>query len=178
MNTGPHPLDQVLDLLGTDDMPNVFSVLKRVNTAGDGDDFVKIMLTYPGKPLIEIEISKCDAYSDYVYRVCGDRGTLRSTTDEARWKYFEEKPMPELVLGAMTEEDGVTPAYCSEQLVWHEFSKKFEGDTCEIGTKNYYENIYNHFVNGEDLFIRIEKVIQQIRIIELVHAQNPLDVKY
>ena len=47
LNTGPHPMDQALDLLGTDDMPNVFSVLKKNNSAGDAEDYAKILMTAP-----------------------------------------------------------------------------------------------------------------------------------
>lgn len=43
---------------------------------------------------------------------------------------------------------------------------------------NYYNNIYNHLVNGEELIIKPEKVLQQIRVIELVHAQNPMSTIY
>lgn len=178
LNTGPHPMDQALDLLNTDDMPNVFSVLKRINNAGDAEDFVKVILTYPNRPLIEIEINHCDAYNDHVYRVCGDRGSLRSTITGARWKYFDEKPMPKLDLKPLRGEDGVKPAYCSEHLEWHEYEEKFDGSAFDAGTMNYYNNIYNHLINGEELVIKPEKVLQQIRVAELVHAQNPMDIIY
>ena len=178
LNTGPHPMDQALDLLDTDDMPNVFSVLKRINNAGDAEDFVKVILTYPGRPLIEIEINHCDAYNDHVYRVCGDRGSLRTTITDAKWKYFDEKPMPKLDLNPLRGEDGLEPAYCSEKLEWHEFEEKFDGSAFDAGTMNYYQNIYNHMVNGEELVIKPEKVLQQIRVAELVHAQNPMETIY
>lgn len=178
LNTGPHPMDQALDLLDTDDMPDVFSVLKRINNAGDAEDFAKVILTYPDRPLIEVEINHCDAYGVNGVRVCGDRGTLKSTLTDARWKYFEEKPMPELNLKPLRGEDGISPAYCSESLVWHEFEKSFDGTAFDAGTRNYYTNIYNHFVNGEELYIKPQKVLQQIRVMELVHAQNPMDVIY
>lgn len=178
LNTAPHPMDQALDLLNTDDMPNVFSVLKRINNAGDAEDFVKVILTYPDRPLIEIEVNHCDAYNDHVYRVCGDRGSLRSTIMTARWKYFDEKPMPKLELNSLRGPDGIEPAFCSEKLEWHEFEEKFNGDAIDVGTRDYYNNIYNHFVNGEELIIKPEKVLQQIRVMELVHAQNPMDTIY
>ncbi len=178
LNTAPHPMDQALDLLNTDDMPNVFSVLKRINNAGDAEDFVKVMLTYPGRPLIEVEVNHCDAYNDYVYRVCGDRGTLRCTFDEVCWKYFDEKPMPKLELKTLRGEDGIQPAYCTEELQWHEFKEKLDGSAFDVGTRDYYHNIYNHLVNGEELVIKPEKVLQQIRVAELVHAQNPMETIY
>lgn len=178
LNTAPHPMDQALDLLNTDDMPNVFSVLKRINNAGDAEDFVKVMLTYPDRPLIEVEVNHCDAYNDHIYRVCGDRGSLRCTSKEVHWKYFDEKPMPTLELDSLRGPDGIEPAYCSEKLEWHEFSEEFNGDAFDVGTRKYYNNIYNHLLNNEELTIKPEKVLQQIRVMELVHAQNPMDTIY
>ena len=74
--------------------------------------------------------------------------------------------------------DGLEPAYCSEELKWNEFSEKFDGDALDVGVKIYYENVYNHILNGEELYIKPEEVLQQIRVAELVHAQNPMPVIY
>lgn len=178
LNTAPHPVDQALDLLNSDDMPNVFSVLKRINNTGDAEDFVKLILTLPGKPLIEIEVNHCDAYSDHIYRVCGSKGSLRSTMSEIKWKYYDDKPIPELILDPIRGADGIQPAYCSETLEWHEKEEKLNGTAFDVGTKKYYNNIYNHLLNDEELIVKPEKVLQQIRIMELAHAQNPMEVIY
>lgn len=178
LNTGPHPMDQALQWLDTDDMPNVFSVLKSINCAGDAEDYAKVIMTYPDRPLVEIEINSADAYGGDLYRISGDRGSLSATSTEIRYKYFDEIPLPELNLNPMTTDDGVTPAYCSEQLNWHEFTETLTGDAFDAGTKGYYENIYDHLVNGAELVIKPEKVVQQIRVAELVHAQNPMSTCY
>ena len=38
--------------------------------------------------------------------------------------------------------------------------------------------IYNHLVNGAALEITAEQVRRQIRVNELIHAQNPMEQKY
>ena len=38
----------------------------------------------------------------------------------------------------------------------------------------FYKNFYEHLTEGADLLIKPEHLIRQIRIMELVHAQNPL----
>ena len=178
LNTGPHPVDQALDLLNIEGMPNVFAVHKRINNTGDAEDFVKLILTYPGKPLIEVEINHCDAYNDHIYRVCGDKGSLRATMGDIKWKCFDYKPIPELNLKSIRGADGISPAYCSETLDWHEYEEKLTGTAFDAGTRNYYNNIYNHLTKGEELIVKPEQVLKQIRVMELAHAQNPMEMKY
>jgi len=38
--------------------------------------------------------------------------------------------------------------------------------------------VYAHLVQGKPLTVRLEQVLQQIRIIELAHAQNPIPVRF
>ena len=173
-NTGPHPLDQALQLLDTDDMPNVFSVLKRVNSAGDAEDYAKLILTYPGRPLIDLEINPADAYNDFTYRINGSRGSLTATLTKIRWKYFDECPIPAFTFEPIRGADGRSPAYCSEKLEWHEFEEDLSGTAFDIGPQIFYANLYDHLTSGAELLIKPEKLVQQIRVMELVHAQNPL----
>ena len=178
LNTGPHPMDQAIDLLDMDTLPNVHSVKKIINSNGDGEDFVKVDLTAPGKPLIEVEVSCVDGYSDYFYKIGGDRGCLKANMGSLKWKYFDEIPLPDLNLEPMTKEDGVTPSYCVDNLTWNEFEETLEGDAMSVGVPKFYQNVYNHLVNGEELVVKTEQVLQQIRVMELVHAQNPLPTLY
>lgn len=176
LNTGPHPFDQALDLLDldVDDMPNVFSVLNKVHSRGDAEDCVKVILTYPEKPLIDIEINSTDAYCDYVIAVLAEKGSVKLSRTKLKWKYHNDKPIPEFKLEPLCLEDGISPSYCSEKLEWKEFEEDLVGDAFDVGTAKYYENIYNHLVNGEELVIDPRRVTQQIRVMELVHAQNPM----
>ncbi len=174
LNTGPHPLDQALQLLDTDDMPNVFSVLKRINSAGDAEDYAKVILTYPNRPLIDLEISPADAYNDFTYRIHGSRGSLTATQSKIKWKYFDDCPIPSFTFEPLNGADGLSPAYCSEKLQWNEFEEDLSGTAFDSAPAKFYKNLYNHLMSGEDLLIKPEKILQQIRVIELIHAQNPL----
>lgn len=179
LNSGPHPMDVAIDIMDIDEMPNVFSCMKQVNTSGDAEDYAKVILTAPGKPLVDVDVNCCDGYSDYYLKVCGDRGTLRSTYSNIKWKYFEEgQPLPALDLETLVDEDGVSPSYCKDNLIWHEQSEDVEGNCFDVAVKNLYENIYGHLVNGEPLKVKNERVALQIKIIELAHAQNPMPVKF
>lgn len=177
-NTGPHPLDQALNILGFDSDVSVFSKLDRVNTFGDAEDYAKILLTAPGKPLIDLEISKCNAYSDYLYLVHCQYGTLKATMNTIDYKYYNPKTAPEqhLTLEPLFTEER-TPAYCGEKLDWTEEHIDLVGTSFTIAVEKYYEMIYNHLVNGTEMEITPYQVLKQFKVIDLIRSQNPLDVK-
>lgn len=179
LNTGPHPMDQALDLLDTDDMPNVFCKMDKVNTFGDAEDYVKVILTYPNRPLIDVEISSCDAYSDFTYKVQGKNGGLKATMSHISYKYFKpcEAPEQKLILTPLMNAEG-KPMYCGEKLNWYTEEEDVPGTAFDTAVQLYYQNVYNHLTNGEELVIKPEKIVQQIRVAELCHAQNPMPTIY
>ena len=176
-NTGPHPLDQAMDLLGFPENVNVFSKLGRYNVSGDADDYAKIILTVPGKPLIDVEISSCDAYSPYTYKVMAKNGSLRATMKQIEYKYFipENEPPRPLVMEPLFTENR-TPAYCSEKLTWHEETVEVTGNAFDIAVSNYYNMIYLALAENRPMEITPEQVLTQLKVIDLIHAQNPLTV--
>ena len=57
-NTGLHPIGIALDLLDFDKNTKVvFSKLDRALASGDAEDYAKIVLTAPDKPVVDIEIN-------------------------------------------------------------------------------------------------------------------------
>ena len=177
-NTGPHPMDQAIMLLNyPEGNPTVFSKMDRANTFGDAEDYVKVILTAPERPLIDVEISSCDAYPLFTYKIHGTRGGLKGNMTNIDWKYYNEEVAPEqsLVREPLKKEDG-TPAYCSEKLEWIEDSWKVEdAGTFTNATRRLYDTVYNNLVNGEPLVVTPQQVKQQIYVINECHRQNPLD---
>jgi len=47
-----------------------------------------------------------------------------------------------------------------------------------VGTRCYYDNIYDHLVNGAELVIQPEKIALQIALMEEVHRQNPMPIRF
>ena len=173
LNTGPHPLDQALHFIGRDAMPEVFCAMDRVNTSGDAEDHVKLILRRKGCPMVDLEISSCSHYNPFTYQVYGSQGSLAGTMSHIDWKYFkpEEAPPLKLIEGPMPNR-----AYCSEQLIWHE--EKW--DTPEEAAKNMFDymatrlygNVYDAIVSGAEFEVKLEQVRQQIAVIEEAHRQN------
>lgn len=176
-NTGPHPLDQALNILDNyDEMPNVFCKMNLVNTFGDANDYCKLILTAPNKPLIDLTISSCDAYPCFTYKIHGQKGGLKGNMQHIDWKYFDPEQAPEqhLIRESLSKEDG-TPAYCGEKLPWVE--EYWDGDpnavfNASVGT--YYNMVYEHIVNNVPLAITLKQVRQQVAVFEEAHRQNPI----
>ncbi len=177
-NTGPHPVDQALNLLDYyDGDPFVFCKMDKVNSFGDAEDYVKIILTAPDRPLIDVSISSCNAYPSGTYNIHCANGGLWCNLTEVKWRWFDPAQAPEqhLIRTPLTDANG-KPAYCSEKLPWQE-DKWVAGpnDTPFVAAVwDYYTNIYEHLTEGKELVIRPEQVRQQIAVIRECHRQNPL----
>ena len=177
LNTGPHPLDQALQLFGTDTMPQVTCCMDRAVTWGDAEDHVHLTLRGEGRPLIVLEISSCCAYPCFTYNVYGTQGGLKAGTTHADWKYFlpAEAPPQQLRREPICKPDG-TPAYCREKLTWHEgsWNNPTEGqDLFHSMSASFYNMLYRSLTEGAPLEITPQQVRQQIAVIELCRKQNP-----
>ena len=178
-NTGPHPLGQALEFLNSyDAMPSVFCRMDRVNTFGDAEDYVKLILTAPDRPLVEVEVSSCDGYVPYTFHIQGSLGSLTADAKSVRWKYFlpEEAPPQKLIREPLCNELGL-PSYCVEKLTWHEFNWDISNVVDNVfssATRRLYDDVYAHLTEGAPLRVTLRQVRQQIAVIEEAHRQNPM----
>ncbi len=179
-NTGPHPIGIALGLLDFDKNFRVeYSKLDRVLNSGDSDDYSKIILSAPNKPVVDIEISSNDAFPAKTLKILGSRGTYLSSIGSYEMKYIVdgENPERELVRGALKNEEGY-PIYCSEKLVWHTEEGDFSGSAFDIGTSSFYEMMYNAITKDEEMSVKPEHAAMIISVIEQAHAQNPMSVRF
>ena len=177
-NTGPHPLDQVLGFIGRDIMPNVWCKMDTVCTLGDAEDFCKLILSYPGRPTIDLEVCSNTNFSPYTYLIYGTYGSLMGSMTHLDWKYYIPAEAPAIKL----EKDPLPgPSYCSDKLVFHEDHWDVppeDKDLFNSMAARFYNNLYDAITAGAALAIPPEQVLQQIAIIEECHKQNPLPKKY
>ena len=175
-NTGPHPLDQALNLLDMyDGMPDVFCKMEGLNVFGNAEDYCKLILTAPGRPLIDLEISSADAYPLFTYKIHGPNGGLKGNMSHIDWRYFkpEEAPAQENIPGTLYTTPEKYPAYCGETLKWYEES--WDGDPQAPfiqAVRIYYDQIYRLFIEGIPHDVRPEHVRQQIAVTREAHRQN------
>lgn len=181
-NSGPHPIAQALDLLAWDPEVRVaFSSLRTALTSGDAEDYGKLILTAPHRPVVDIEISCCDAFaSDYVFKAQGTRGTYLSTHSAYQMKYipdFSVYPERPVIRDTLKKEDG-TPTYCAEKLTFTEEEGKLEGTAFDTAVATFYEKLHRAVTEGAPLPLSPENAARVIWVIESCHAQNPLPVLF
>ncbi len=175
LNTGPHPLDQALQLFGDAEDPEVWCRMDRVNTYGDAEDHVKLLLSGKKSPTIDIEISSACAYPQYLYQVYGTRGGLAGTMDKIDWKHFDPSQAPEQKL---TREPLENRQYCREKLPWKEETWNLpeeQSNLFDVIGKRYYRDLYAGFAEGKPMEVTVEQVRRQVAVIEKCHKQNPLE---
>lgn len=179
-NTGPHPIGQALDLLNWDKNVKVeYSFLKNTHSAGDGDDYAKVILTAPNKPLIDLEVSCDDAYPTDMFMAKGSLGSIVVSGLKWKVKYIKKEELGKLkVVEDVLTKDGGKPAYCSEKLNWYEDSGDCDGKDWEEVLTRYYKQLYEHLKNGKPLQVTPEMGAETVRIIEQITLNNPLPVKY
>ena len=179
-NTGPHPIGIALGFLDFDNNAEVmYSRLGTAITSGDGEDYAKIIISAPGKAVIDIEMNSVDAFAPKLMKICGTKGTFTCDTAEYQMKYIVDGENPErpVVFTALKDDAGM-PAYCSEKLVMHEESGKFNGSPFTAAVYSFYDMLHDTLKTGAPLKVTPETAARVIGIIEKVHADNPLPVRY
>ncbi len=180
-NTGPHPIGIAVGLLEFD--PNAEVVFSNhANTemsSGDADDYVKIIMKAPNSPVVDIEISNTDAYCDYNVKLQGSRGTFKTTVSKYKMKYIlpGENPSRAYDENFLQDANG-NPLYCSEKLITHEEEGTFDGTAFDVGTENFYKDMYFALTEGKPLRYSADEYKQVIGVIEKLHANNSLTVKF
>lgn len=180
-NTGPHPVGLGLGFLDFDKNTEVkFSRLGKALTSGDGDDYAKIIMTAPGKPVIDVEVNSADGFPQRTLKVMGTLGTLHINVGgfyNMKYVVPGENPERPVILEPLKNAEGL-PAYCSENLAVHNEEGQLEGSVFSVGTHNFYLTLREKLKNGKELPIGPEHAMQVISVIEQVWASNPLPILF
>ena len=180
-NTGPHPLGMALGVLDFDkDWKVEFSRLRHTEmSSGDSDDYCKVILTAPDKPVVDVEINNTDAYSGYNVKIQGTRGTFKCNTTKYEYKYIVEGENPERpVIETFLKDDNGNPRYCSEKLIAHEEAGEYNGTAFNVGTEKIYEDLYYKITEGREMYVNLSMVRDVVSLIEQIYARSPLPVKF
>jgi predicted dehydrogenase len=165
-NHGAHALDWLL-LHITDDDPEVFCHL--VNTplyAGDADSHAKVIIRPKNGPLVDLELSHCNAYPQDNFLVMGTQGSLSGTRQSLHWKYFEPDKEKPLELDPNPTQDR---SYNSEALHFSEESIELS-DAFNDDMGLFYKDVFASLREDKPLKITAESVRRQIRIFDKCRA--------
>ena len=179
-NTGPHPIGLALGFLDFDkNITLEYSKLGTALTSGDSDDYAKLILTAPGKPVCDVEVISCDAFSDYNIKIMGSKGSYKSTTSKYKMVYITDGENPDrpVVETFLADETG-EPIYCSEKLIKHEEEGEIKGTAFDVGSATLYKQLYYAITEGKEMEVTPEIARAVINIIEQAHAKNPLPLKF
>ncbi len=180
-NTGPHPIGFAVSLIDYDKNSRIaFAKLATTPmSSGDSDDFAKVIIDTPNKPLLDVEIHNNDAYSDYNVRIIGSKGTFQATPFAYKMKYIVDgenavQPVQEEFL----HDADYNPLYCKEQLISHEDTGNFAGTAFDIGTSELYKDLYFYLTENRQMKYTPENAKMIIGVISTMHALNPLEKKF
>ena len=88
-----------------------------------------------------------------------------------------ENPEQPYIETFLQDADG-NPLYCWEKLIAHEEEGSFNGTAFDVGTEKLYEDMYFALTEGKPLRYDVNEYKQIIGVIDRVHADNPLQVKF
>lgn len=159
-NTGPHLIDQVLQLIGEGDL-ELFADLQHTVGAGDAEDHVKVVLKSQSGIVADVEITRCSAFTQEPWFIMGTQGAIAGNTKELRVKWYDPSTLGELVLD---EGPAAGRRYgTGETIEWHEETLTPKNE--EPPVKLFYDSMYETIVNGAPLFVTPESIRRQIDVI-------------
>jgi len=165
-NTGPHMIDQALQLFGEKEEPEIFCHMEKTLALGDAEDHVKIILKGKFSPMVDIEITSCCCYPSENWLVMATNGGLKGTFTELKWKYFNPDDLPERKVDEKPTPDR---SYNVEQIPWKEEQKWVFTEKDSNYQINFYIDLYHTIKNKKPLKITPESVRRVMRVIEKCH---------
>ena len=167
-NNMSHIVDQELLLLGEVELDVPCWMVRTPLSSGEAEDHVKVVLSAPGKPTIDLEVTAAAAYPQDRWLVMGSQGGLVGTAYQLRWKSFDPALLP-----ARAVDTAPTPdrRYNDETFPWVEESAEIPRDGSRKANAQVYRSLYPALREGAPLPITAESVRRQIAVLDACRAQ-------
>ena len=161
-NNGSHAIDNALMLLESP-VADVWGDLKHTVTAGDADDWLKVVLRGKNGRVIEVEQSYACVIPPPTWLVAGTCGTMQVVNGEATIRYFDPtKVKPITVIDAAP--DGRKYGN-DDKLPWQ---AQLVAAKPADDAPDFYDNLAGAIRKGRKLFITPESVREQIRVLDAI----------
>jgi scyllo-inositol 2-dehydrogenase (NADP+) len=165
-NYGAHRIDQLLEFSGPSE-PAVHCRLDRVLASGDAEDFVRLSMSAPDAPLLEVDIFMNCAFALPEWLVLGDRGTLlsgaRGSEEPMRWKVargFDALPPHQAETGPAAGRE-----YSTEKLAFDEF-QAVPKEEFEDSDPAFYRALHGALREGRPAPVSSASVRRRMLVIE------------
>ena len=139
-------------------------------TLGDAEDHVKIVLSAPGRPVLDVEVTKACAYPGDTWVVMGTQGGLTGSFSTLRWKYFNPEDLEPREVDAAPTQGRV---YNSEQIPW-QAEESWEAGKEEEDKILFYRDLYKTLREDAPLKITPEDIRKQISVIQKCRQISPV----
>lgn len=162
-NTGPHFVDQILQLTGGR-VTQVMGDLQQVASSGDVEDHVKAFLRCDNGCTADMEISTAQNVTPAPpkWTLCGTNGTLISDGNESTIRWFDRaqvQPLPVVDGPAHDRKYGN-----ADKLPWQEKTVPAEG----LDKTAFYDDVFGVIRRAEPMRITPESVREVIRVIAMI----------
>jgi predicted dehydrogenase len=152
-NNGVHAVDSVLRLVDAK-IESVWGDLKHTVTAGDADDWVKIVIRGKNGRVIEVEQSYACAFPGPRWLICGTAGSMQITGEQAVMKYFDPAKAP--AIEVVTTAPAGRKYGNDDKLPWEE-------KTVPVDPANPYPDFYEALYNSIRKKARLIVTAQSVR---------------
>lgn len=168
-NYGSHFIDQFIYLFGGN-FKSVNAVTRRIISAGDADDFVKLLAVNARDITFDLEINMAAAFGGQEWLVCGTCGSAFFRNGSGwQLRYFDPAHLKSRSIQAGLAAEG--RLYPSEpDIIWKEKDIPFE--TVQPGS--FYDHSFRYFALDENPLIPIESTIEVIKTLELCREAAPI----
>jgi predicted dehydrogenase len=168
-NVASHFVDQALVLMGECDL-RVACWTDRALTCGDTEDHVKVCLSAPGRPLVEVEVSYACSLPQDRWLVMGTHGTLAGNAGELRWQVSNLDQLP-----PRTPDPAPTPdrSYNDEDYQWTPSSWKRPADEPSESV-HFYRDLHDALRAGRQPPVSPQSVRRQIAVLDECRRQADL----
>lgn len=171
---GPHIIDQAIQFIHSP-VKDIWSNLKRINTLGDADDHVKIMMVGENGIVADLEISDAVALQSAYCTVYGNRGSLICADEKTiQLRYLD----PEFNLPERSVNSGLPLAGDfgeKENLPWIQKTVAVEpdGNMWELIEYEIARHLYRAIRENVPFPVANADALEVVRVTERVKKQHP-----
>ncbi|MBI3946042.1 MAG: Gfo/Idh/MocA family oxidoreductase [Armatimonadetes bacterium] len=170
-NDGSHVLDQVLQLVSSEEPHVAFCHLERTLALGDAEDQVKIIIKSPGDPLIDVEmLATCVPELDK-WLITGTLGSLWGTERRLTWKYIDPHQFTPQQLERVAPADRQFNRR-DDELPWQE--ETWEGSKAPHPGHSLYRGFYAALREGAPPMVTLEGVRRVMTVMEKCRQLSPM----